>query len=99
MAQFEPKEGKFDLLFNRLKALEPNTLREDGCIGYRVTKHMKNQFADGESMSIVFIESWRDVDAFETHCQRDEIVEFFESECLSKEGLVEKYNVTTYRDD
>ncbi|SHO81412.1 Antibiotic biosynthesis monooxygenase [hydrothermal vent metagenome] len=98
-AQFTPKEGEFEALFNRLKALEPNTLREDGCINYRVTKHIQSPFATGDSMPIVFHETWRDNESFEEHCQRDEIVEFFNSECLSSDGLVESYNVTVYSDE
>ena len=99
IAQFTPKEGKFDELFARLKALEPDTLREDGCLRYRVTKHITNPFATGQSMPIVFNEAWASVEDFERHCQRKEIVEFFESECLSSDGLVEAYNVTTYMDE
>ena len=99
IAQFTPKEGKFDELFARLKALEPDTLREDGCLRYRVTKHIANPFATGQSMPIVFNEAWASVEDFERHCQRKEIVEFFESECLSSDGLVEAYNVTTYMDE
>ena len=98
MAQFTPKEGKFEILFERLKALEPDTLREEGCLGYRVTKQIENPFATGESMPIVFIESWASVEAFERHCQREGIVKFFEEECLSSEGLVAAYNVTAYQD-
>ena len=99
IAGFTPKNGKEDELFNRLKALEPNTLREDGCLSYRVTKHIKNEFATGEFMPIVFNESWASVEDFEKHCQRDEIVEFFQKECLAKDGLVASYNVTTYMDE
>jgi len=99
IAQFTPKEGKFDELFARLKALEPDTLREDGCLRYRVTKHITNPFATGKSMPIVFNEAWASVEDFERHCQRKEIVEFFELECLSSDGLVEAYNVTTYMDE
>ncbi len=98
-AQFTPKDGEFEALFNRLKALEPNTLREDGCISYIVTKHIQSPFADGDSMPIVFHETWASNEAFEKHCQRDEIVEFFNSECLSSDGLVESYNVTVYSDE
>ena len=99
IAQFTPKSGKFDALFERLKALEPDTLREEGCLSYRVTKQIKNLFAEGSSMPIVFNESWATVEDFERHCQRKEIVEFFERECLSDEGLVESYNVTAYMDE
>ena len=98
IAQFTPKEGKFEALFETLKALEPDTLREDGCIYYRVTKQIENSFATGESMPIVFQECWESVEAFEEHCQRKEIVAFFEKECLSEDGLVAEYNVTAYQD-
>ena len=99
VAQFTPKEGKLDTLFTVLKSLEPDTLREEGCIDYRVTKQIKNTFAPGESMPIVFHETWANLEAFERHCQRDAIVHFFEKECLLSEGLVEAYNVTLYSDE
>lgn len=98
IAQFRAKEGKENKLFERLKALEPNTLREEGCLRYRVTKQIENSFATGESMPIVFNEAWASVEDFERHCQRDEIVAFFEKECLSQDGLVDTYNVTAYMD-
>ena len=99
IAQFTPKNGKFDELFTRLKALEPETLREDGCISYTVTKHIPNQFATGKSMPLVFNECWSSVEAFEEHCQKAYIVEFFENECLDENGLVKSYNVTVYSDE
>ena len=99
IAQFTPKEGKYDALFETLKALEPDTLREEGCLSYRVTKHIQNPFAEGQSMPIVFNESWASVEDFERHCQRQGIVEFFERECLNSDGLVETYNVTVYMDE
>ena len=98
IAQFTPKDGKLGELFDRLKQLEPDTLREDGCISYIVTKHITNQFAQGQSMPIVFNEIWASQNAFETHCQQSYIVDFFENECLAKDGLVQKYNVTVYSD-
>ena len=99
IAQFTAKEGKSDALFKTLKALEPDTLREEGCISYRVTKQIQNKFAEGASMPIVFNESWASVEAFEKHCQRKGIVDFFEKECLAEDGLVAAYNVTAYRDE
>ncbi len=42
IAQFQPKEGKLNELFEVFKkSLEPNTLREDGCIQYTVTRHIQ----------------------------------------------------------
>lgn len=99
IAQFLPKPGQEKALFEVLKALEPNTLREDGCIRYTVTRHIKNPFADGESYPIVFNEEWASNEAFEAHCQRDEIVGFFNEQCVNPDGMVEKWNVTIYTDE
>lgn len=44
IAQFEPKAGKAAELFKVLQGLEPNTLREDGCIQYRVTRQIESPF-------------------------------------------------------
>ena len=99
VAQFLPKEGKLEELFKVLKSLEPDTLREDGCIQYIVTKSFENSFAGGETYPIVFNEIWRDINSFEVHCQRKEIVHFFETQCLSDDGLVDKWNVCTYSDE
>jgi quinol monooxygenase YgiN len=99
IAQFTPKKGKLEALFERLKSLEADTLREEGCLRYRVTKQIENPFAEGESMPIVFNEAWATVEDFERHCQRKWIVEFFEKECVSKDGLVKDYNVTAYMDE
>lgn len=99
IAQFRPKEGRMEELFQKLKSLEPNTLREEGCISYRVTKQIKNKFADGISMPIVFNEAWSSVEDFERHCQREEIVRFFKEECLNEHGLVAEHNVTAYMDE
>lgn len=99
IAMFKAKPGKQDDLFNVLQALEPNTLREDGCIQYIVTRHVKSSFAEGNSFPLVFNEIWRDEAAFEAHCQRREIVEFFESQCVAETGLVADYNVCVYSDE
>jgi len=99
IAQFTPKEGLDDVLFARLKALEPDSLREDGCIMYRATKKIDHVLAPGESMPIVMHEVWESTEAFEKHCQREEIVEFLETECISGEGMVAAYNVTAYKDE
>jgi quinol monooxygenase YgiN len=99
IAQFTPKDGKFDELFNELKSLEPDTLREDGCISYRVTKHIKNEYAQGDSMPIVFNEQWASKEDFENHCNKPYIIEFFQKHCINKDGLVKEYNVSVYTDE
>ncbi|RCU51575.1 MULTISPECIES: putative quinol monooxygenase [Corallincola] len=99
IALFKPKPGKLNELFKVLQALEPNTQREDGCIQYLVTRHIENPFATGSSFPIAFQEIWRDRASFEAHCQRKEISEFFEAQCVAETGLVEDYNVCVYSDE
>ncbi len=99
IAQFLPKPGQEQALFQVLQALEPNTLREDGCLQYRVTRHIASPFAEGESFPIVFNEIWQDMAAFEAHCQRAEIKAFFERYCLAEDGLAAKWNVCVYSDE
>lgn len=99
IAQFQPKAGQEAALFEVLQALEPNTLREDGCIQYRVTRLLASPFAEGQSYPLVFNEIWQDTAAFEAHCQRREIQQFFESQCVAEQGLVEKWNVCIYSDE
>ncbi len=99
VAEFLPKEGKFEELFKKLQALEPNTLREDGCIQYRVTRQIQSPFAEGKGFPIVFNEIWEDLASFETHCQRDEIVEFFQTACLAEDGLAQDWNVRIFTDE
>ncbi|SIS89962.1 putative quinol monooxygenase [Neptunomonas antarctica] len=98
-AQFLPKAGKESEVFATLQALEPNSQREDGCIQYTVTRRIANPFAEGESYPIAFHETWSNREAFEAHCQRKEIVEFFETNCVAEDGLIEKWNVCVYSDE
>lgn len=99
LAQFQPKKGKEAELFKILQHLEPNTLREDGCLQYIVTRQIVSPFAEGKSFSIVFNEVWENITAFEAHCQRPEIVHFFETYCLANNGLANDWNICVYADD
>lgn len=98
-AQFLPKPGKQAELFEVLQGLEPNTLREDGCLQYRVTQQIASPFAEGTSFPIVFHEVWANMAAFEAHCQRPEIEAFFQDYCLASDGLAADWNVCTYSDE
>lgn len=99
IASFKAKNGKETELFKVLQSLEPQTLREDGCIQYIVTKHISHPNATGESFPIVFNEIWASKEAFEEHCNKPYIVDFFQTHCLNSDGLVEKYNVCVYADE
>jgi len=98
IAMFKAKPGQENALFEILQSLEPNTLREDGCLQYVVTRHVQSDFATGNSFPIVFNEIWKDKKSFEAHCQRKEITDFFELQCVADTGLVAEHNVCIYSD-
>ncbi|SEG29544.1 MULTISPECIES: putative quinol monooxygenase [Marinobacterium] len=99
IAQFKPRPGKEKELFAVLQSLEPNTLREEGCIQYRVTRHIPNPYADGSSFPIAFNEIWRDAESFAKHNEGPRIKEFFSRYCLAEDGLAEEWNVCVYTDE
>lgn len=99
VAQFLPKEGKEAELFQVLQSLEPNTLREDGCVQYRVTRQLQSAYAPGKSFPLAFNEIWADLESFEAHCERSEIKEFFARYCVASDGLAADWNVCIYTDE
>jgi quinol monooxygenase YgiN len=99
IAQFLPKAGQEQALFEVLQSLEPNSNREDGCLQYIVTRQIASPFAEGKSFPIAFNEIWADMASFEAHCQRKEITEFFEKYCAAEDGLAEDWNVCVYTDE
>ncbi|GAB2713989.1 putative quinol monooxygenase [Halomonas garicola] len=98
VASFKPKPGKEDAVFRALQELEPNGHREDACLRYTVTRKIDNPFAQGDSYPIVFHEVWANRAAFEAHCQRKEIKQFF-AEKLASGGDIEDANVCVYTDE
>lgn len=99
IASFEAKENKEQELLEVLQALEPKTLREDGCLQYIVTKHISHPNAMGKSFPIVFNEIWESKEAFELHCEKEYISNFFQTHCVDENGLVKDFNVTVYSDE
>lgn len=98
-ASFKPKPGKEEAVFEALQHLEPNAHREDGCIQYTVTRHIDHPNAPGASYPIVFHEVWASRQAFEAHCQRREIRQFFADQLESEQGDIEDANVCVYTDE
>ncbi len=99
IASFEAKEGKEKELLEVLQSLEPKTIREDGCIQYIVTKQITHPNAAGKSFPIVFNEIWESKEAFELHCNKSYITNFFQNHCVDTNGLVKDFNVCVYTDE
>lgn len=99
IANFKPKPGKEEAVFEALQRLEPNTHREDGCLAYTVTRHIDHPNAKGASYPIVFHEVWANRDSFEAHCNRQEIKQFFAQHVEAKDGDIDHANVCVYSDE
>lgn len=101
IAEFAPKAGKEQELFKELMSLEPMTLREDGCVRYRVTRQVEHPEAATQSkFSIVFNEEWSNRETFDLHCKKPYIVEFF-SKCVenAETSLVTDCSVRVFSDE
>ena len=99
IAQFKAKPGKEQALFNTLKALEPDSYREEGCIQYTVTRQIDHECTTRNDYSIVFNEVWATSEDLTAHCKRQQIVDFFENEVVNPNGLVEDAIVTAYSNE
>jgi quinol monooxygenase YgiN len=99
LAQFKPKSGKEAELFEILKALEPDSYREEGCIQYMLTRQIDHPSASRNEYSIVFNEIWEDADSWAAHGRRKQIQHFFETQVQAETGLVEDAVVTAYSDE
>lgn len=98
LAQFKPKEGKEAQLFDILKALEPDSYREEGCIQYMLTRQINHPSATNNAYPIVFNEIWENAEAWSAHGRRKQIQHFFETQVQAETGLVEDAIVTAYTD-
>ncbi|QYJ87240.1 antibiotic biosynthesis monooxygenase [Shewanella mesophila] len=99
IAQFRPKAGKEAQLFEVLKALEPDALREQGCIQYILTRQIDHPSAMRNDHPIVFNEIWADGESWAAHGRRKQIKHFFDTQVAAADGLVEDAIVTAYTDE
>lgn len=99
IAQFKAKPGKEAELFEVLKALEPDALREQGCLQYLLTRQIDHPSATRTDYSIVFNEVWQDAESWSAHGRRKQIQQFFEQQVQAETGLVADAVVTAYSDE
>ncbi|MCE2594345.1 antibiotic biosynthesis monooxygenase [Motilimonas cestriensis] len=98
IAQFRAKEGKEQELFEVLKALEPSSREEEGCLQYILTRQIDHPSATRSDYSILFNEVWADAASWTAHGERKEIQDFFQQHVVDENGLVADAQVTAYTD-
>ncbi|MCV2401611.1 antibiotic biosynthesis monooxygenase [Marinomonas sp. C2222] len=99
LAQFKPKAGQEEALFEVLKALEPDSLREEGCVQYMLTRQIDHPSASRNEFPIVFNEIWQSAEAWSAHGRRAQIQAFFATHVEADTGLVDDVMVTAYTDE
>ncbi len=93
IARFQAKSGKTDELVTSLRKLIPDTLAEDGCVGYDLTREIHYSGSYGEKWDVCLIEQWKSREDFDLHCSKPYIIHFFEH---TAQRLVEKSDVRLY---
>lgn len=99
IAQFKAKLGKEQQLFDVLKALEPGSRAEEGCLQYILTRQIDHPSATRSDYTILFNEVWADAASWTAHGERQEIKDFFEQHVVDANGLVADAQVTAYTDE
>ncbi|MBV7315536.1 putative quinol monooxygenase [Shewanella sp. NIFS-20-20] len=99
LARFKPKLGKEAELFEVLKALEPDSYREAGCVQYMLTRQIDHPSASRDEYPIVFNEIWETSAAWSAHGRRQQIQHFFATQVSADSGLVADVVVTAYSDE
>ncbi|WP_394130215.1 putative quinol monooxygenase [Shewanella maritima] len=87
VAQFVAKPGKRDALVAALAALIPDTRRESGCIRYELNVSLEDE------NKVAFVEKFVDRAAFDMHCQKDAIQDYFHNVMPQ---LVESHHVELF---
>lgn len=93
VARFQAKSGKVDELVESLRKLIPDTLSEEGCIYYELTREMQYSGSHGEKWDVCLIEQWKSRADFDLHCAKPYITHFFDR---TAQKLVEKSDVRLY---
>ncbi|KAJ6644971.1 Succinyl-diaminopimelate desuccinylase [Pseudolycoriella hygida] len=101
IAELMAKPGKEEELFKVLLGLEPLTLREDGCIRYRVTRQIYHPVSTTESkFTIMFNEEWANKTALDTHLEKPYMKEFVDKYIKSPDtSLVSDINIRIFSDE
>lgn len=89
VAEFRALEGKTDDLVASLHSLIAATTAEPGCLRYEL-----NQRVD-DLRWVTFVEKWKDQRAFDEHCQKPYIKDYFDN---VRPTLVEDFAVKLYQE-
>lgn len=80
VSEWLPKEGKDQELWQHAKRMMALTLKENGCVRAHATRQIMHPGSPGKSKyTIILLQEYRNVEAFDIHCKSDYVTEFFET--------------------
>lgn len=80
VSEWMPKQGKGQELWQHAKRMMASTLKEIGCLRAHATRQIVHPGAPGKSKyTIVCLQEYRNLEAFDTHCRSEYVTEFFET--------------------
>ena len=78
VSEWQPKDGKDQELWQRFKQLMQQSKSESGCVRAHATRQIKHPGSPSESpFTIVLLQEYIDVSAFDAHCAEDYVTGFF----------------------
>ncbi len=80
VSEWLPKQGKDQELWQHAKKIVALTLKEKGCLRAHAMRQIVHPGAPGKSKyTIVCHQEYKNLEAFDTHCQSDYVTDFFET--------------------
>ena len=80
ISEWLPKEGKDQEFWQHAKRIMALTAKEKGCLRAHAMRQIVHPGAPGKSKyTIVCLQKYRNLEAFDIHCKSDYVAEFFET--------------------
>jgi quinol monooxygenase YgiN len=85
VSEWLPRAGKSQELWQHAKRMMALTRKEKGCVRAHATRQITHPGAPGQSKyTIVCLQEYKNLEAFNTHCSSEYVTEFFET-CVQNE--------------
>jgi quinol monooxygenase YgiN len=101
VSEWLPREGKDQELWQLAKKLMALTLKEKGCVRAHATRQISHPGAPGNSKyTIICLQEYRSLTAFEAHCASDYVTDFFQTFVLNKDhSIVEDWTCRLFSEE
>lgn len=89
VSEWLPKQGCDQQLWNEFKKLMDLSRKEEGCLRAHATRQVPHPDLPSNSIyTIVLMQEYVDMQAFETHCTMDYVTNFFKNHIEDKKSTI-----------